>query len=206
MALSRSRLRSELPNATESARLLNKIKLLLAESPRHVVLKKASFRSSAADLSQVVVDGDASNVVEFQRKPFSSVAGALTIQDLTFTGAAGDASDNSVTIAYTDGATAGSEVVSVIGSAISIQIESGVTTATQLKAAFDASASATALASCAISGTGSNAQTAPVAATNLSGGITAASVEKYDLADILIIRRLRTKKWMIEIKDTATSN
>lgn len=206
MALSRSRLRSELPNTTETTRLLNKIKSLLASSPRHVVFKKGTFRSNAAALSQVVVDGNASNVVEFQQAPFSSVAGTLTIQDLTFTGAAGNATDNSVTIAYTTGGTAGSEVVSVTGSAISIQIESGVSTATQIKAAFDLVSGATALASCSISGTGSNAQTAPVTATALSGGITAASVEKYDVSALKIIKRLRTKKWLIEILSDAVSN
>ena len=102
----------------------------------------------------------------------ASTAATAVIQDLTYTAVATNQSGNLVNIAYTTGGTAGSEVVTVIGNAISIQIETAVSTATQVKAAFDGSAAALALATVAISGTGSTAQTAPVAATFLTGGIT----------------------------------
>lgn len=205
MPLSRSRLRSELPNLVETNRLLTKLAALLAESPRHIVFEiDKTFRINAANCSNVVIDPTLGSAnIQFSRPPLTSHAGTLTLQDLTYTGAAGNASDDAVTVAYTAGATAGSEVVTVTGSAISIQIATGVSTATQVKAAFDAAAPATALASVAISGTGAHAQTAPVAATNLAGGVTASAVENYDTADIQIIRRLRTKKWLIDIKATA---
>jgi len=88
------------------------------------------------------------------------------IQDITYS--ASSIGVSTVTVAYTDGATAGSEVVTVVGNAISIQIESGVSTATQVKAKFDAKAEALALAAATITGTGSTAQTAPVSATALT--------------------------------------
>lgn len=104
------------------------------------------------------------------------VKSSLAVQDITYTAAvAGEDGDN-ITIAYTDGATAGSEVVSVSGNDISIQIETAVSTATQVKAAFDNESNATALASAAITGTASNAQVVAAEANlangagNLSGG------------------------------------
>jgi hypothetical protein len=49
----------------------------------------------------------------------------LTIQDITFTAVTPSTPGNSVTIHYTTGGTAGSEAVSVVGSAITVQIASG---------------------------------------------------------------------------------
>lgn len=71
------------------------------------------------------------------------------------------------TITYTSGGTAGSEVVTVTGTAISIQIQSGVSTATQIQTAFNKSVLGIALAVCVLSGTGSNTQTT-VSATSFS--------------------------------------
>ena len=106
----------------------------------------------------------------------SGVKAAWVVQDLTYTAASIGTAGNSITIAYTAGGTAGSEVVTVVGNAISVQIQSGVSTATQIRDAVLASAPATALVSVSISGTGSNTQTAPVSATNLAGG-TASEVD-----------------------------
>lgn len=87
------------------------------------------------------------------------------IQDLTYVAVAAGVAGEAVTITYTTGVvSAGSEVCTVIGSAISIAIASSTSTATQVKTAFDANAAATALASCTISGTAGTAQT--------SGGVT----------------------------------
>ncbi|MDE2098452.1 MAG: hypothetical protein KGL39_14460 [Patescibacteria group bacterium] len=69
-----------------------------------------------------------------------------------------------ITIAYTSGATAGSEVVSVSGKAISVQIADGISTATQIVAAINASSSAKALVT-ASTQNGSNAQSQAIAAT-----------------------------------------
>lgn len=119
-----------------------------------------------------------------------------TIQDLTYTSVSKGSAGEAVTIAYTTGATAGSEVVTVVGNAISIQIESGVSTATQVKAKFDASASAIALASCAISGTGSNAQTAPVA----SGALAITSLNSgANIQGIGYLLQADQDKWLVTV-------
>lgn len=55
------------------------------------------------------------------------------------------ADGNSITVAYTGGGTAGAEVVTVSGTAISVQIESGVSTITQVRTAINASVAAAAL-------------------------------------------------------------
>lgn len=91
---------------------------------------------------------------------------AVTIQDLIYTAKA--SGGEAITIAYTTGGTAGSEVVTVVGNAISVQIESGVSTATQVKAAIDGDVDAAALVDVeVVTGQESNPQTAPVTATNL---------------------------------------
>lgn len=64
----------------------------------------------------------------------------------------------------------GFEEAQVTGNLIKLFFESGLSTATQVKAAFDASVPATALASCTISGSGSHVQFGPYPARNLIGG------------------------------------
>lgn len=100
----------------------------------------------------------------------AAVKAVRIVQDLTYTAVAYGENGNLISITYTGGATAGAEVVTVNGNGISIQIETGVSTATQVKAAFDAESDATDLAVCTISGTGGTAQ---VTATivYLAGGI-----------------------------------
>lgn len=129
--------------------------------------------SSAIDVSecntislQAVIDVDTPAAKTFD----SGVAAFLVVQDLTYTADLRGVAGNSISIAYTAGAVAGSEVVTVVGSAISVQISTGVSTATQVKTAVDASVAASALISVAVTGTGGNAQvTASI--TPLAGGV-----------------------------------
>jgi hypothetical protein len=109
----------------------------------------------------------------------AAAAASLVVQDLTYTADAVGAAGNDITIAYVDTGTAGSEVVNVTGNAIEVEIESGVSTATQVKTAIDASAPASALISVAISGTAGDAQVT-AAETNLAGGDDA----DFDVFDI----------------------
>ena len=106
-----------------------------------------------------------------------AVAASKIIQDLTFTAVAAGVGGNAITIAYTGGATAGSEVVSVISNAISVQIEDGVSDADQVKAAYDAESDATDLATNVVSGTGGTPQVV-VGATNLESGADAIASTK----------------------------
>jgi hypothetical protein len=87
-----------------------------------------------------------------------SLQAFLVVQDLTYTADAIGEGGNAISITYTTGGVAGSEVVTVVGSAISVQIASGISTATQVKAAVDLSVAASALISVAISGVGTTAQ------------------------------------------------
>jgi len=90
--------------------------------------------------------------------PYAGVQSTLTEQDLTFTfNSVGD--NNNYTLAYTAGATAGAEVVSISGTDIEVQIEDTVSTATQIKAAMDAIPNLVAAITTTISGAGGNAQT-----------------------------------------------
>lgn len=102
----------------------------------------------------------------------SAVDASLVVQDLTHTADDAGSAGNAISITYTAGATAGAEVVTVSGSAISVQIEDGVSTATQVKAAIDGSTPAAALVDVTITGTGSTAQDAATIAY-LAGGLGA---------------------------------
>ncbi len=109
-----------------------------------------------------------SNLVRIAYKKESSygvkadaVKASLVLQDLTYTAVKGGEPGNSLSVQYTTGAVAGSEVVTVTGNAILVQISSGVSTATQVKAKVDAAMvilAAAAPVTVAISGTGATAQ------------------------------------------------
>lgn len=141
--------------------------------------------------------GEASDTILVNGVTFTAVASGATgnqfnvgakatkvIQDLTYTAKKPGSARNSITVAYTGGATAGAEVVSVVGNAISVQIENGVSTATQIKTAVDASGAAAALVSVTISGTAGNAQ-AVAAAANLAGGTGSATLTASSLASAI---------------------
>lgn len=108
--------------------------------------------------------------------PYAGVAASLVIQDLTIASDTPGSFLNGVTVEYTGGGTAGSEVVSLAGLALSVQIESGVSTANQIAAALNAYTPFTQNLNVTISGVGGNAQVTQ-AATNLAGGIDAGSVK-----------------------------
>ncbi len=74
-----------------------------------------------------------------------------------------------MTIAYLDTVLAGAETVVVTGNAIAVNMEDGVSTATQVLAALAASLDAMGLVSVVLSGTGATAQTA-FAALHLQSG------------------------------------
>jgi hypothetical protein len=89
---------------------------------------------------------------------YTGVQATLTEQDLTFTFNTFGAGENSYTLEYTPGATAGSEVVSLAGTDITVQIEDGVSTATQIKTAMEAIPQLASAITITVSGVGSNPQ------------------------------------------------
>lgn len=130
-----------------------------------VLIGESSVKRTAADIMSA-------NVATMAFTVPAETPASLVVQDITYTAVANlGSSGNNITIAYTGGATQGNEVVTVTGSAISVQIEDGVSTATDVDAAIQASSAALALVSDAITGTGSNAQSVATA-THLTSGIT----------------------------------
>lgn len=113
---------------------------------------------------------DTTGVVIDQYVTGIEVSATRVIQDLTYQSLLFGVLGNAITIAYTGGGLAGSEVVTVLSNAISVQIQNSVSTATQIRTALLASAPAMALISVVVSGTGSTAQTT-VGATALAGGL-----------------------------------
>lgn len=88
---------------------------------------------------------------------YAGAVSSLNFQDLTLTfNSPGD--NNSFTLEYTSGGTAGSEVVGISGNNISVQIESGVSTANQIKTALEAISQLAAAITVTVSGIGANPQ------------------------------------------------
>lgn len=109
---------------------------------------------------------------------YAGVASSVVIQDLTLTfNAVGD--NDTITVEYVDDATAGSETATFTNPNIVVHIESGVSTATQVKAALDANFTIVSNITTTISGTASDPQTTqgPV---NFAGGENAGSKKAGD--------------------------
>lgn len=95
----------------------------------------------------------------------------LVVQDITYTTISPGIDSNNTTVEYTDTTTAGNEVAVVNSPAhIVVSIESGVSTATQVKAALDANPTIVTNMVTTITGVASNTQVT-YAQTNLAGGI-----------------------------------
>lgn len=111
---------------------------------------------------------------------YAGVTATLVVQDLTYDASGVGTDGNSISIEYVGGGTAGAEVVNVTGNAIEVEIEDGVSTATQIKAAVDGNVQAAILVTVTISGTAGNAQVI-FGPTNLAGGENAGTVQAANL-------------------------
>lgn len=98
----------------------------------------------------------------------------LTVQDLSFEFLQTGSYGNAFTLEYTSGATAGAEVVNVVGTVITVQIEDGVSTADQIKTAVDGFFAFNDIILTTVSGTGTNVQTV-MGPVNFTGGINQGS-------------------------------
>jgi len=107
---------------------------------------------------------------QFAQSGSTGAFAAKVTQGLTITAATMGSAGNSISVAFTAGATAGAEVVSVSGLAISVQIQSTVSTITQVRTAMNASAACAALVGTA--GTSGSAVAAASALPLLSGADT----------------------------------
>ena len=122
------------------------------------------------------------------------VQASKTLQALDYSADAFGTSGNAISIAYTTGGTAGAEVVTVTGNAISIKIQSGVSTADQIRLAIGLHPTAPTLIDVSANGTGSETQIA-MTATFLTGGVNAigaAGSELITVAGNLITVKLQS--------------
>jgi hypothetical protein len=107
----------------------------------------------------------------------ASVKSSLAVGPITLTADTAGTAGNSIRFRFTTGAVAGSEVVTVASSDISVQISEGVSTYAQVKTAIEASGPAAALVDIASNGRALTAVARlshAAAYTNLSGGLAAA--------------------------------
>ncbi len=126
------------------------------------------------------------------------VQASVTGQGITYTAVALGSLGNGITVTLTAGGTAGAEVVTVDGTDISVQIESGVSTRTQVKTAIDASVAAAALVTVSVASGGTAATAA--AAVTLIGGIS--SVSSFYMPGVSEIIRTGTGVYEITMQES----
>lgn len=141
---------------------------------------EASANYQGVSISPNITDNrggvTAINVFTGNITDYPGVQATLTIQDLTWTFIQPGSDNNSITIEFANTATAGNETVTFSLPNIIIGIESGVSTATQVKNACDNTPSFVTNITTVISGTASNPQVTE-AATNFTGGVNAGTTK-----------------------------
>ncbi len=139
---------------------MNKVFILLSDD---LALTEA-LDANPGEFHTLIISSD------YDEDDVEATAAALVKAQLTFTAVTPGAGGNDISVALITGGVAGSEVVTVVGKAISVSMSSGVSTTTQIKAALDGSPAAAALISTAIaSGQGATAVVA-FALDNLEDG------------------------------------
>lgn len=110
-----------------------------------------------AAVSNPALDSPTPNTAQFTAhvadlSSYTNLAGGLAaapavvvVQGITITSNTNDPTQNGATFTATEGATAGAEVVTVTGNNVSVQIQNGVSTVTQVRTALQAAGSFTAL-------------------------------------------------------------
>lgn len=150
---------------TEAQQLFNagmsKVNILLAND----LYLESFLEGHESDFYTVLISSD------FNDAAVTASAAALTINgDLTFTAVETGSPGNLITITFANSATAGAETCVVTDTDIVIGIQGGVSTATQIKAKYDATAAAVALATCAIVSGQDAASQAAASEAPLAGG------------------------------------
>lgn len=122
---------------------------------------------------------------------------SLVNNGITWTAVTMGAAGNDITVALVAGGTAGAEVVSVSGSAISVQIESGVSTRTQVLTAVQASAAASALVGISVASGGTAATL--LSATALAGGD---DTDFDESSSVMTLSQIGTGVFQIDLPDS----
>lgn len=158
---------------TEAQQLFNagmaKVYILLADD-----LDLADALDGQGDFFTILISSDFSDADITHVDAVAAVKAELKIQDILYKAVTAGAGGNSITINYNTGGTAGAETVGVVGSAITVTMEDGVSTAAQIAAAVDAETAAAALVTTDVdAGDESDKQAVFGAAVNLAGGVSA---------------------------------
>ena len=127
------------------------------------------------------------------------VAASLVNQGVTYTADVKGDEGNDITIELVDTGTAGSEVVTVTGTAILVEIEAGVTTQTQLKTAIDGDTDAAALVNVSVA-SGGTAIAAILAATALAGGTD--DISDMSMKGVASVDKLAAGEYLITLDDS----
>ncbi|MBK6381723.1 MAG: hypothetical protein IPF72_19505 [Chitinophagaceae bacterium] len=144
---------------------------MLAVSGQFGTLNSGSINCLNANPSVTLNKGYVSgvNVNMTSVTNYAGVQSSIVVQDITYTFTlAGN--NNTYTIEYVDDVVAGSESFVIAGNDVTVHIESGVSTATQVAAAAAANLGFAGAVTTTITGTASNAQVT-FAQTNFAGGI-----------------------------------
>lgn len=129
--------------------------------------------------------GAAGNNIQIQYNQFTAAIKATRIiQDIEYQADIAGTGGNAISIQYTNTATAGSETVNVVGNAITIGIQSGVTTVNQILIALGLSAAASALIDYTETGTGFETQTTQTALF-LTGGVNAIGAAGFEVVQVV---------------------
>lgn len=110
---------------------------------------------------------------------YAGVKSSLVVQDITYQYKSAGPFGDTVSVQYTDTVLAGNEVASLVGTAVTVQIESGVSTATQVMTALSNNIGIAGNLNFSITGTASNPQVT-YATTNLSGGVNPGTKKAAD--------------------------
>lgn len=158
--------------AAEAAELfaagMNKVFIL----PMNDLDLSAALEGHESDFFTILISSDFTKDDIGSLTAVSEVKSFKKIQDIMYTSKLTGAAGNDITVIYVNDGTAGAETVDVATHAITVHIESGVSTTTQIKAAIVASSPANALVGLSIDvGDESNPQASFSPAKTLAGGV-----------------------------------
>jgi hypothetical protein len=130
--------------------------------------------------------GTAGNSISVQYVNYTrAFAASITLQDILYQAPVG-AAGNNILIGYVTGGTAGAETVTKTGNTVTVTIQSGVSTATQIVAAVLGSSVASTFSNVQVANghTGSTPQTAPTGPQHLSGGSDAVGAAGSEVVNV----------------------
>lgn len=158
---------------------MNKVYILLADD-----LNLADFLETATGQFTLLVSDDFNDNDITEGGSIPAVEATKKIQDILYTAKTAGTTGNSITITYVDDGTAGAETVSVVGSAITVHMEDGASTAQDIADAIAAEGDADDLVSCTVDSGDEGDVQAAISVQTLTGGVDEiAGTDGIDVGD-----------------------